>query len=192
MTAHSGATGATLFTVMGTQLENLFGRAVAGLGDFDQDGKGDFALGVPNQDSNNVVNRGHVHAYRGAVTDIAGLEFLGAVAVSGAPEIRLLGTPNLHSLLLLDVVPGPTPIPPWGFAQLGFSAAMAPLNDSVGVWGTAFGSPLDSQGILRLGPFAIPPVAIGTTIWLQAFNLTPAAPNGYFQRTNGISATIAP
>lgn len=192
MSAVSGASGAVLSTFLGTSLENLFGRAVAGVGDFDADGVGDFAIGVPNDDQGGV-NAGRVLVYRGAVADTCTLETLGVPSVSGPPaSLRVLGCHSLVSLVLVDLAPGPTPIPPWGVAQLGFSPALTALNDPAGFLGVPFGSPIDTQGQLVLGPFAMPPGSAGVTLHVQAFNFTPRAPNGVFQRTNGLAVTIVP
>ena len=72
----SGATGTTIYTVTATATENLFGRSVTGIGDFDGDGVGDFAVGAP-KDNSTVINGGRALVYRGAVADDCSLVLVG-------------------------------------------------------------------------------------------------------------------
>jgi hypothetical protein len=161
------------------------------VGDFDSDGVGDFAIGAPHEDGL-APNGGRILLYRGAVREPAPLLHLGGPSVAVPQTLRLMGTPSLAPLVLADLVPGPTPIPPFAPIELGASPAMVALNDPLGIFGVPFGLPLDSQGLFDIGPLWVPPSFVGTTIYLQAFYFTPAAPNGVFLRSNGVSITFAP
>jgi hypothetical protein len=193
VSAVSGTTGNLVYTIVTTGYENLFGRAVCGAGDLDGDGAGDFAVGVPNEDAL-APNSGRTFIYRGAVTGLCALELLGTASVSAPvpPSLRILGCPDLPSFVLADLSPGPTPIPPHGSLLLGLTAALWPLNDPLGYLWPPFGNDIDSQGMLTLGPYALPPGSAGVTVYLQGFNPTPRAPNGAFQRTNGLAVAILP
>jgi hypothetical protein len=57
-----GHTGAILWTVNGQQAGDKFGYAVAGVGDLNDDGKDDFAVGAPSA----LSNKGKVTLYSGA------------------------------------------------------------------------------------------------------------------------------
>ena len=65
----SGATGALLRGVQSPGLENngRFGEAVAGLTDFNGDGRGDFIVGAPHEDpANSPEDAGRAYIYSGA------------------------------------------------------------------------------------------------------------------------------
>lgn len=194
MSVVSGVNGSPIRTVITTGYENLFGRGVCGLGDFDGDGKGDFAVGAPNEDRIGALNCGRLLIYRGGVSDGATLELVGTMSASAieSPYIRVLGTPTTMNVVLADPFAGPTPIPPFGFAGVGFSPYIIPLSNSAGFIWPAFGNGLDSQGIQTLGPYPIQGVPVGATLYVQAFNVTPNAPNGAFQRTNTLTLTVIP
>ncbi|MSR74132.1 MAG: hypothetical protein EXS14_01500 [Planctomycetes bacterium] len=190
----SGANGAAIRTIITTGYENLFGRAVCGLGDWDNDGKGDFAVGTPNEDVPGLLNCGRALLYGGGVRDTSTLELFGTMSVANpnSPYIRVLGTPGLPPVVFADPIPGPTPIPPFGFAGIGFSPWMLSLNNPIGLLGPIFGSNMDSQGLLQIGPFGLPSSAIGLSIFVQSFHPTALAPNGAFQRTNTLMLTVTP
>ncbi|MAG56076.1 MAG: hypothetical protein CMJ83_07280 [Planctomycetes bacterium] len=191
MTAHDGTTGAPLFVLEGTTLENQFGRAVCGLGDLDQDGIGDFAVGVPHDDGL-VSNGGRVLVYRGAVTSDCGLQLVGSPSTGNSAALRMLGPPSTAGLLLTDATSGPTAIPPYGFLQLGLTPALTPLIDTLGVFGPPTGSTLDTQGLLVAGPWTVPGFWAGITIYAQAFVIDAQAPNGVFQASDGLAITFLP
>ncbi|HGY90471.1 MAG TPA: VCBS repeat-containing protein [Planctomycetes bacterium] len=63
---YSGATGAILHTLAGQTPVGLFGHSVAGLGDLDGDGLGDFAVGAPLSNSGGGLESGTTLVYSGA------------------------------------------------------------------------------------------------------------------------------
>ncbi|MBI5435129.1 MAG: FG-GAP repeat protein [Planctomycetes bacterium] len=62
---YSGKTGTVLSTVSGTAANDIFGTAVAGLGDVDADGRPDYAIGAPWNDNANGVDGGSVRVVSG-------------------------------------------------------------------------------------------------------------------------------
>lgn len=194
MSTVSGANGSAIRTIITTGYENLFGRSVCGLGDWDNDGIGDYCVGTPNEDVPGALNCGRALIYSGAVRDSSTLQLFGTMSAgnNNAPYIRVLGTPTLAPIVLADLMPGPTPIPPYGFAGIGFSPWMLPLNNPVGYIWPAFGGILDTQGLLTIGPYPLPVNAIGLTLYVQSFQLTGLAPNGAVQITNALTLTITP
>jgi len=59
----SGASGAPLYTVAGAATGDAFGRYLAGVGDVNLDGVGDFAVGAHSADPGGVQDAGHVRVY---------------------------------------------------------------------------------------------------------------------------------
>jgi hypothetical protein len=57
----SGSTGATLCTLKGTQENEAFGEAVAGIGDANYDSQPDFAVGAPGNNNSSGVVRGYTY-----------------------------------------------------------------------------------------------------------------------------------
>jgi len=191
VTAVNGASGSPIFSIEDNELESLFGRSVCALGDVNGDLIPDFTVGAPHRDGG-ALNGGEIHVYSTATTDACVLRLVGAPSVSTPPTLRHLGHPAADSLILADVSPGPLNIPPFGVFHLGFTPALTPVNDSLGLFGDVLGSPLDSRGVMSLGPIAIPAGLVGVTVHLQAFALTSAAPNGFFQRSGPFSITFVP
>lgn len=191
----NGVTGNTVTTLITTGYENQYGRAVCGIGDFDGDGRGDFAVGVPREDIPNATpsvtpDGGRACVYRAAVWSPTTLGTMGATTSGSSIHLQYLGTPSTQSLVLADISPGPTAIPPYGSVALGMTASLAVLNDAAGVFGVPFGPEVDTQGMLMLGPWTVQPGWAGATLYLQAFGLTASAPNGLFQMSNGLTVTF--
>ncbi len=63
-TAHSGSDGAVLYEYNGNTQSQFLGFAVAGLGDLNADGRGDFAICTPNEDLG-ASNAGRARIYSG-------------------------------------------------------------------------------------------------------------------------------
>lgn len=61
-----GGTFTVLYDIAGAASGNLTGQAVLGLGDVNQDGKGDFVVGSPEADGAFDVDCGHADVYSGA------------------------------------------------------------------------------------------------------------------------------
>lgn len=191
MSAIDGVTGQILHTVQGTTLENLFGYSVAGLGDFDSDGIGDFAVGCPHEDKGSN-NTGRAFTYTGAITDPCVLSLVGTAAVGNYVSIRHMGSPSAPSLIAMDGAPGPSSIAPFGSVELGLTPFLSIISDSAGLFGVPKGPPLGSDGVADLGPFLVPSLPAGMTIYFQGFTFWPYAPNSIFQRTNGLAVVIVP
>lgn len=194
MSALSGVNGAPARTLVTTGYENLFGRSVCGLGDWDNDGFGDFAVGCPNEDRPGALNCGRALIYGGAIRENCTLELFGTMSVSdpNSPYIRVLGSPGTMPVVLADPIPGNVIIPGNGTAGIAFSPWMLPLHDAVGIFGPAFGNPIDSQGLLQIGPYPLPANGIGLTLFVQSFHPLATAANGHFQRSNTLVLTVLP
>lgn len=191
VTAVDGASGSSLFSIEDNELESLFGRSVCALGDVDGDGLPDFTVGAPHRDGG-AVNGGEIHVYSSVTSDACVLRLDGAPSVSSPPSLQHLGHSGAGSLILADISPGPVTIPPFGLFHLGFTASLTAVNDSLGLFGDVLGNPLDSRGAMVLGPIPIPAGLVGVTVHLQAFALTSAAPNGFFQRSGPLPITFVP
>jgi hypothetical protein len=93
----SGRTGAVLYTLVGDVGDDAFGSAVAALGDVDQDGYADFAVGAPESDLNGV-DSGLVRVFSGRtgtkIYDLLGVglstEFGYAVSNAGRIDADLV------------------------------------------------------------------------------------------------------
>lgn len=64
----SGATGAELFALYGSKAKDYFGSSVAGVGDIDNDGHDDIAVGASKADTATLVDAGCVYVFSGAYT----------------------------------------------------------------------------------------------------------------------------
>ncbi|MCI0587992.1 MAG: FG-GAP-like repeat-containing protein [Planctomycetes bacterium] len=92
--AHSGASGATLFTWSGSTPNANFARTVAGVGDLDGDGSDDVVVGIPGPQST-----GTARVYSGASG--ATLLTVGAgAAVAGVGDVDGDGTPDVAGSLI--------------------------------------------------------------------------------------------
>jgi FG-GAP repeat len=112
VTVFSGFTGATLMTLVGDAADDLFGSSLAAIGDLDQDGKADFAVGAPGVDLAGLPNAGRLRLISGAF----GFTFFDRDGVSaqqryaarlapggdwdndGRPEVQV-GSPNDSALV---------------------------------------------------------------------------------------------
>ncbi|MBI2891414.1 MAG: FG-GAP repeat protein [Nitrospirae bacterium] len=111
---YAGENGALLVTLNGTTAGDKFGSALAGLGDMNDDGSGDYAVGAPGADSDaaacasSAADRGVVHVVSGAnpatrlarlCGDSAGDNFGFSLTASGdvdadaTPDL-IVGAPN--------------------------------------------------------------------------------------------------
>ena len=187
MSAVNGVTGAIIFNLEGTIFDDLFGRGVCGIGDFDGDGIGDLAAGAPRHG-----NGGRCYTYSGAVKANCGLEVVGIPAEGMSIVIRHMSQPGVPVIVLADVSNGPVPIPPFGLFDLGFTPALTPLADSAGVFGPPLGPSVGATGALEVGPLLIPMGSSGLTVHLQSFAASLDAPNGYFQISNALPITFIP
>lgn len=87
---YSGATGAPIFDFVAENAGDLFGSAVAGIGDVNSDGHADFVIGAPFSNSPKFVSNGSVCLYSGAdgsrlqkIYGDAGRMYLGTATANG-------------------------------------------------------------------------------------------------------------
>ncbi len=66
ISVYNGATGKRILRLDGRHQGDLFGWSVAGIGDLDQDGHDDIAVGSPGADAGGLINCGSVLIYSGA------------------------------------------------------------------------------------------------------------------------------
>ncbi len=100
---YSGANGQPLLEVAGVEFVELFGRTVAGLGDLDHDGRGDFAVGAPFR-TTKVCCEGAAFAYSGATGAL--LFAMGGERVNSEFGTGLACAGDVNADGTLDVVVG--------------------------------------------------------------------------------------
>ncbi len=87
-TVFSGATGSVIYTKDGAENGALFGSAVSGAGDVNEDGLADFLVGEPNASGGGLAN-GTAYVYSGAtgnvIHTIVGTDNLGTLGSSVSP-----------------------------------------------------------------------------------------------------------
>ncbi|HZL99595.1 MAG TPA: hypothetical protein VFD43_05010 [Planctomycetota bacterium] len=97
----SGATGAQLLQVTGTEANGEFGAAVSGIGDVNADGRPDFVVGARSQDGPAGMNAGRVLAYSGAngapLWDVGGSSSFAVLgwSVDGVADLSGDGVPDV-------------------------------------------------------------------------------------------------
>lgn len=162
----SGYTGRTIFRLFGERnAYDYYGNALAGLGDVDGDGYGDFAVGSPGRDDGGH-NAGLVEVYSGkkrtliwALTGTASLEDFGA-ALAGVGDVDgdgygdlLVGAPRYD-------VPGKSDA---GRASLHSGRTGTVIRTFDGfAWGDRFGTSV--AGVGDMDGDGIPDVAVGSPV----------------------------
>lgn len=108
----SGKTGAVLFTLNGHIQQDLFGHAVAGVGDVNGDGHGDVLVGAPGTWRDNAA--GYARLFSGktgqVITTLRGEDRPGdrfGFAVAAAGDVDRDGTPDLAVGAIGDAPNGP-------------------------------------------------------------------------------------
>jgi hypothetical protein len=176
VTVVSGWDGSVLRTHVGQAVGDLFGWAIAGVGDLQDDGHDDYVVGAPSNDASLVLDAGAAYVYSGKlgnqITKLfdakSGSHFgwaacgLGAAALGSGPDFAI-GAPNWYAITSLAAVgrvvvysgPG-TPL--WdktGFEDgqgLGASLANAGDVDHDGAFDLIVGAPFeDVPGIFDAG-----------------------------------------
>lgn len=104
----SGKNGATLFTLCGTHVDQLYGYAVMGVGDINGDGHADFMLGSPHDQTNGKdagsvqvfsgKDATRIYTFYGVANDHAGraLDSAGDVDRDGRPDLIYGGEATIH------------------------------------------------------------------------------------------------
>jgi len=123
----SGATGAGFAAVFGAASGDAFGFSVAAIGDVDEDGVEDFAVGAPYADVGNWADAGRAHAFSGATRQVL-LELTGS-QVDGRLGWDVASFRG-------DVVGGPDP--DWAVSAPGVSNARGSVTFVDGDVGAAY------------------------------------------------------
>jgi hypothetical protein len=105
---YSGSSGMFLYQVLGEQSGNVFGSSVAGIGDVDKDGKGDFIVGAWAYSNTSPSNIGRTYVYSGANGSLIrmheGEEQYDAFGwnMTGLDDIDLDGVPEYAVMAVYD------------------------------------------------------------------------------------------
>lgn len=197
--AFSGQDGAVLFSVHGapaTSSGDSLGFSVAGLGDVDQDGRPDVAIGAPQSPFGNSIGPGYARVYSDCGGGVANPYGVGCAGSSGfVPRLRVLGcpTPGLGLDVWVEDALGASV----ALVVVGFGSTEAPLPG--GCIGYVTGLvPWVLQLPLSIGPpgageatvtMRLPANQPAGSLFLQAFVPDPGAPSGR-SATNGVEVTV--
>jgi len=88
---HSGATGAVLYTLAGTETDATFGSSVSGGGDFNRDGRSDFLVGAPLADGGGT-DAGAAVRYTSGFTTLPALTPTLTYTIPGVEDNAFLGS----------------------------------------------------------------------------------------------------
>ena len=148
----SGLNGAVLYTINGATTSDYFGTSVAGLGDVNNDGYSEFAVGAPYADPVGAAS-GQVKVYSGktgvvlyTLNGSAAADNFGAV-ISNAGDVNKDGTADL----IVGAPYGDGPAPESGVAKVFNGKTGALLyaftgDSSTDLFGTSVGSAGDVDG----------------------------------------------
>jgi hypothetical protein len=192
----SGSTGNQLFRFAGSSEGGRLGSSVATVGDVDDDGLFDVALGAPGLDDGPTLGAGHAAVMAGS--------FAGSIIPYGfgcpdsfliTPELEMLGDPTGNGPLDLIVTRGPG----GSFALIFFGTGqglqlldtgcilwvepLLPLNLSLTLAGMFPGS-----GTATVTGHLPPGLPVGSTFTMQAFVADPNVPGGY-STSNAVQLT---
>jgi hypothetical protein len=154
VTCYSGATGAPLYSVLGTTPGGFFGYSIARLSDLNGDGIRDFAAGAPYSNIGGLATTGQVHVCSGAngailmtVNGLAGGEFFGTPIA----EIGDINGDNVPDLLVGAAYASPGGVGQAGLARIISGSTGQILRTHSGtVQGIALGNALCGAGDVDL------------------------------------------
>lgn len=156
---YSGADGWLLRDYRTGVETERFGRAVAGLGDVNGDGRGDVAVGAADADTGAGSGAGKLYVFSG-MSDGLALEVVDFFAGSTTAQARVSGCQPGSSVIFAWSFqgPGPTGTP------LGLADLTPPIQQAPPV-------AVNAQGRASLNIGVINPSAQGMTVWAQAAEL---------------------
>ncbi|MBL9150549.1 MAG: FG-GAP repeat protein [Phycisphaerae bacterium] len=181
---YSGSTGALIRTHQSTvpAANGRFGAAVAGLDDLTNDGKGEYAVGAPNETANGFASAGRVHVYIGASGVVLNTRISPTPEAGGEYGTSVAAVPDFNNDGRGDLVvgapyedPGALPVDagrayvysgnaltlehelqsgnPQAFGRFGFSVAGVPDVGGNGGGDVIVGAPLEDVTVSGVGTF---------------------------------------
>jgi hypothetical protein len=190
----SGRDGTKLFRLRGNSLDAQFGRAIAGLGDVDADGRPDFAIGAP-VDSIGGVGAGAVRIVRGfPLASTSSCPSATANSTGAIARLVARGSGSQSApALFLELTQAPPGRPAVFFR--GNTVMQIPFGNGVRCAGGQLlrisAAPTGTYGAL-VRPFDVGPIPVGTLLVFQAWFDDAFAGGAGFNASDAAIVVVAP